>query len=704
MITIRQYTFAFLCLLTLAYGSLSADAIEAVKAPTKSIVVKEPNRYDDMLSLLRSVSSGPEDVLEIPIERIKKVVGNTSFGVLRMTVKQAREQALQMMSEHDAKGSQRGDVTFPVDAWESLNILTGSHSVLDSISTHTQTYFGPLFLARLLTTPTTNIGKLSKRQDLIKSLSQTPELKTTLETLCSAAGELQDHLIGITSPQHPLYDEGLKLYHHKWFLHRILPSHKRGWATLAKLGGDAWIGAGPIAFALAVNKLRKGTLSPVQYKSDSGKEVRKIKKTDGSDRGNTEQWESKSQALTRMTGFKSANVARALSAFFAAYFIYHGINTGTWQYKRFKAIHYMYHQLRPLKQFFKILSVLRKYAERVPALKAIADEVDFDINMDDPDLLRLKKILRGPAFKHELSAQLAGGDVVIAVDLLHKCRSKIMKGVGLLGAIDGYCGLATWYQKNRTNLHTPVSMAQLTKADAPFVQLNQFWHPSVARSAPDSLVLNSMSLGKGIPLNAIITGLFESGKSTFLHAIALCILCAQSIGIVPAQFCNITPFAAINVYANVKDDIANDRSLFKTELFRALQLLTHIKNLPQGQFSFSIADATFTGTEAGAGQAAAYAVARYLGNLDNSVALHATNFLSLSRLGKENPQKFTNYFLPSFYNDRTEHSYILTPGTQEPLLSTAIFKEEKLPQNMIDIMEQELSKFNMLRKPQGVQQ
>lgn len=665
----RIHTLFLFCLLALA-GKPLLCAAEVVDAPIKDFVEKEPNRYDDMLALLRSTSSGPEDIKEIPVERIKKVVGCTSFGIMRMTVKQAREQALMMMSEHDTKGSQRGDVTFPVDAWESLNILTGSPSVLDSISKHTQTYFGPLFLARLLTTPTTDIDKLSKRQTLIESLSQTPELKTTLETLCGAAGKLQDHLIGLTSPQHPLYDEGFKLYHDKWFLNRVLPS-KRGWATVAKLGGDAWLGVGPIMMAAAMYKIGKGT------------------------------WDMDSGQLEKATGKGKWGRIAAASAVFP-YLTFHMVNTATWQMKRLKSMHYIYHQLRPLKQFFKILSVLRKYAERVPALKAIADEVDFDINMDDPDLLRLKKLLRGPAFKHAVAAQFVGGDAVLAVELLRKCRSKIMKGVGLLGAIDGYCGLSQWYHKNKTNLQAPTSMAKLQTADTPFVKLNQFWHPSVAHSSPESLVLNSVNLGNGIPLNAIITGLFESGKSTFLHAIALNILCAQSIGVVPAQECNITPFAAINVYANIKDDIANDRSLFKTELFRALQLLNHIKNLPKGRHSFSIADATFTGTEAGAGQAAAYAVARYLGDLDNSIALHATNFLSLSRLGKENPNQFINYFLPSFYNDKTEHSYLLTPGTQEPLLSTAIFKEEKLPAEMLDIMEHELSKFNMLRKPRGV--
>ena len=122
-------------------------------------------------------------------------------------------------------------------------------------------------------------------------------------------------------------------------------------------------------------------------------------------------------------------------------------------------------------------------------------------------------------------------------------------------------------------------------------------------------MLNSMTLGgTAKPQNAIITGLFESGKSTLLQTITLNILLAQTVGICSAQDMVITPFASINMYANIKDDIASGRSLFKTELYRAVQLLNYIKQLPAGAFSYTAADSTFTGTEAGAGQAAAYAL------------------------------------------------------------------------------------------------
>jgi DNA mismatch repair ATPase MutS len=255
--------------------------------------------------------------------------------------------------------------------------------------------------------------------------------------------------------------------------------------------------------------------------------------------------------------------------------------------------------------------------------------------------------------------------------------------------MDNYSSLAEWYTALHTSSSNPLCFAQLNTAPRPFVHITDFWHV-LARNNPH---LNSIKLGSGSPQNAIITGVFESGKSTVLQAVALNIVCAQSIGICLAKEMHATPYASINIYANIKDDLASGRSLFRTELYRAQQLLDQIKRMPAGYFSFTIADATFTGTEAGAGQAAAYAVARFLGNMPQSVALHATNFVSLSILGMQNPTTFANYNLPTkLTGDAKQSSYALTQGFVDPAHATAIFREEKLPTAMIAEMEKHLAK------------
>jgi|GEM_PF-3184607 len=359
-----------------------------------------------------------------------------------------------------------------------------------------------------------------------------------------------------------------------------------------------------------------------------------------------------------------------------------------WIKKRSKAMSYFYDQLKPLKDFFLATAGLKKIFSQVPALKHLKDEIDAALYISDPKIVKLRNLLMGPAFKKGPRGYLARGDLIVAIDLLKECREKILKGIGLLGALDAYSSLAIWMSEHYNHAEKPLCFVHLIEGSTiPILDLKDFWHPL----SPGAPTLNSINLGRDQPNNAIITGIFESGKSTTLQSIALNVVCAQSLGIGLSRACSITPFASINIYANIKDDIANNRSLFKSEVYRASQLMDQIKKMGAGEFSFTIADATFTGTEAGAGQAAAYAIARYLGKLPNSIAIHATNFLSLAILSRQEPRNFASYILPTTFDGKAVQSYTLTPGALDPRLSTTIFKEEQLPTAMIEEMDKQLN-------------
>jgi len=54
------------------------------------------------------------------------------------------------------------------------------------------------------------------------------------------------------------------------------------------------------------------------------------------------------------------------------------------------------------------------------------------------------------------------------------------------------------------------------------------------------------------------------------------------------------------------------------------------------------------------------------------------------------PDLFMTLMLPSAFNGNIIQTYGLTPGTQDPQLSTAIFREEKFPESMIAEIERQL--------------
>ena len=366
-------------------------------------------------------------------------------------------------------------------------------------------------------------------------------------------------------------------------------------------------------------------------------------------------------------------------------------------------MHYLYHQLKPLHDFFQAVKRIRYLIKELTALDGLLDEIDcIVVDADDPDLSQLRTLVGGAGCANSLTSQLLGGDIVMASDLLEHCRIKMFKGVALIGAIDAYISLAEWYETFHNHVDTPVCLAQFIEAPQPHLSVSEVWHPHICSR---DVIANSITLGgQSEKKNAIVTGLCESGKSMLLNSFGLAVLCAQTIGICPARSYRATPFAMINIYSNIKDDLAHDRSLFKTELHRALTLVDAIKNLPPDSYSFSITDTTFSGTEAGAGQAAAYAVARYLGKLPSSIMVSATNFASLSLLEEHEPTCFTNYHLPSITTEdgHTKHLYTLQKGTQSPHLASAIFTEESLPEEMIAVMEKALLSDMLLTYHIGV--
>lgn len=633
------------------------------------------DRYEQMLTLLKAGTLTHEDTkIEKPSD---EVVGDTSFGTLTLSRQNQLETALNIMSYNDMHRHLPSNVMFTQDAWKSLQLLTGSPAVVDSLGTHS-TVFGRLFLAKILTSPTTDITRLKRRQDLIVQLQLAQSCRAKIKDNLKKIARLEAHLLSLSHEDHPIYGDDIRLFHHKW-LPRKLKMHDRNTENFSKILGDIWFSIGPLfAFGGMIAALIKKLYEVNTNRTFSINRWLQVSHAPG----------NRDAILQRLDVTRStANILMGAAGMYCGVQLSRALY---WGYRRWQALHYIYHQLKPLHEMFEAFREIRYLTKQLPALESLTDEIDMTVtDGDDPDLGFLRHLLNGTGFNNALSGQAFGGDIVIAADLLLECRKKMFKGVGLIGALDAYIALSEWYEQGQVDGAPSVCLAEFVQKPEPHLQVDKCWHPCLVNRG---VMANSITFGgPEHTQNNIITGLFESGKSTFLNSVALNVLCAQTIGICPARSYQATPFSMINIYAKIKDDLANKRSLFKTELYRVLQLLDHIKSLPEGCFSFAIADTTFSGTEAGAGQAAAYAVARYLCHLDNSVTSTATNFISLALLANHEPDRFSNYHFPTTGTERAEHSYQLTPGAvQQPELATLIFKEENLPQTMQDIMNQQL--------------
>lgn len=269
-----------------------------------------------------------------------------------------------------------------------------------------------------------------------------------------------------------------------------------------------------------------------------------------------------------------------------------------------------------------------------------------------PKLHKLVALLLTNTFKGQASYFSLKGRVLAAYSLMQDVKDELAPALRALGEVETILSTAKLYKKFESK-KVQFTFPTYLNANAPTISMSGMWNPFVAT---DKVVENSITLGNTMPQNVILTGPNAGGKSTFLKGTCLSILLAQTLGIAPVKELAFTPFSKINTYMNITDDTAGGNSLFKSEVLRAQGLLESVKNLNSKNFSFSIMDEMFSGTSPKEGAAASYAVAKGLGEINNSILLLATHFPLLTELETET-KDFKNYQVRVVRHDNGGFSY-----------------------------------------------
>lgn len=174
--------------------------------------------------------------------------------------------------------------------------------------------------------------------------------------------------------------------------------------------------------------------------------------------------------------------------------------------------------------------------------------------------------------------------------------------------------------------------------DRPILNLQEFYNIGIKSPVKNSIIFNGKTQNTQ---NIVITGANASGKSTTMKAIIFGVLLAQTICIVPATECELTPFAILNTYLNIPD-CNGKASLYQAEMGRCNELINKIKTLDG--FSLSIMDEIFVSTNYYEGLAGAYAVCKKIGEFRNSICIVSTHYPYLAKLCKKTKNYATYYF------------------------------------------------------------
>ena len=284
---------------------------------------------------------------------------------------------------------------------------------------------------------------------------------------------------------------------------------------------------------------------------------------------------------------------------------------------------------------------------QMPELAVLAQLTDpySTLSAQSRELLSL---LDHRTFAGKASLFSLSGRVLRAHKLMQAVKEELAPACIAAGKIDMYMSIAKLYTQHQ-NTSARYSFAHyIDNAALPEIIADNFWNPFIDAQ---TVVANDIKIGHSVPHNIIVTGPNTGGKSTVIKALLINILLAQTIGIVPADSLSMTPFAYLNCYLNITDDLNAGTSLFKAEVLRAKTLIESIRNLKPQEFSFTIIDEIFSGTSPKEGEEAAVMFAQQIGTMAQSMCSIATHFPRLT--DELNNAEFKNYQV-SVYKDANQ--------------------------------------------------
>jgi DNA mismatch repair protein MutS len=252
-----------------------------------------------------------------------------------------------------------------------------------------------------------------------------------------------------------------------------------------------------------------------------------------------------------------------------------------------------------------------------------------------------------------------------------------------IGLLDSYLSFATLIQEaNNYNSEHAYVFAQFldrTQKTKPYIKIEDMWNPFLdsKQAVGNNLEMDAMPGGTR---NMILTGPNAGGKSTFLTGMTHTLLLAHVMGIGPASKIVLTPFNKINTYIDSADDIAAGKSLFMAEVDRAQKHIKLLKNLQADEFSFTIFDDLFNGTNPIEGAAAEYSILEALADYTNSLTAVATHYPMVMLLEEKAAGKgFANYkvyITRQGASRKLNYTYKIVPGRSTQAIAIDILEEQ----------------------------
>jgi len=141
----------------------------------------------------------------------------------------------------------------------------------------------------------------------------------------------------------------------------------------------------------------------------------------------------------------------------------------------------------------------------------------------------------------------------------------------------------------------------------------------------------------------LISGPNAGGKSTYMKAVAIHVLFAQTMGFAPGEV-TMTPYDSMDTYLHIPDCKGRE-SLFQAEMNRCIDFIDKVENGPANARAFMMMDEIFTSTNVVEGVEAAHHVLRRLIDSPGLTLMVTTHFEELRQLERETDGLIVNYYV-----------------------------------------------------------
>ena len=201
-------------------------------------------------------------------------------------------------------------------------------------------------------------------------------------------------------------------------------------------------------------------------------------------------------------------------------------------------------------------------------------------------------------------------------------------------------------------------------------------HPVVER-AGESFVPNDVDLPRGSV--AVITGPNMSGKSTYMRAVALATVLAQTGSFVPAQAATLPVFDRLFTRVGASDDIAGGQSTFMREMSELTEILHDA-----GPDSLVLLDEVGRGTATTDGRAIARAAAEFVHDELGATTLFATHYHGLTDLADERERVFNLHFTATREDGDVTFLHRVVPGASSSSYGVEVAELAGVPAPVVE--------------------